>query len=96
MYLGQLCLSKGVLWFLIDECYIRSVKRYCFVRKYAAVPGKLEIIILQYTGWCVLILRDIFFQSAQLLLPVSWIILASPSCYYFIIIIIIIIKLDQQ
>ena len=46
MYLGQLCLSKGVR-FLIDECYIRSVKRSCFVRKYAAVPVQLEIVILQ-------------------------------------------------
>jgi hypothetical protein len=43
------------LCFLIHESYVRSVKRYCFVRKYAAVPVKLEIVILQYFGWCVFI-----------------------------------------
>jgi len=36
--------QKGVLCFLIHECYIRSVGRYCFVRKYAAVPVQLEIV----------------------------------------------------
>ena len=29
---------------------VRSVKQYCFVRKYAAVPVKLKIVSLQYTG----------------------------------------------
>ena len=29
-----------------------------FVRKYAAIPVQLEIYILQYTGWCVLIIVD--------------------------------------
>ena len=47
--------QKGVLRFLIAECYIRAVKRYCFVRQCAAVPVQLEIVILQYIGWCVLI-----------------------------------------
>ena len=46
---------KGVLRFLVHEGYVRSVKQYCFVRKYAAVPVQLEIVILQYTGRCVLI-----------------------------------------
>jgi len=55
--------QKSVLCFLIDECYIRSVKRYCFVRKYAAVPVQLEIVILEYTGWCVLIIRAFFFNQ---------------------------------
>ena len=64
--------QKGVLCFLIAECYIRSVKRYCFVRQYAAVPVQLEIVILQYTGWCVPIDSTGFFlPSTQLLLPVS-------------------------
>jgi hypothetical protein len=71
VYLGQLCLSKGVLCFLIDEFYIRSVKMYCFVRKYAAVPVQFEIVILQHIGWCVPIIRD-FFLSIQLLLLVSY------------------------
>jgi len=54
VYLGQLCLSKGVLCFLIDESYVRSIERYCFVRKFAAIPAQLEMLILQYTSWCVL------------------------------------------
>jgi hypothetical protein len=56
--------QKGILCFLIGECYIRSVKKYCFVRQYAAVPVQLEIVIPQYIGWCVLIIRDFFFNSA--------------------------------
>ena len=28
--------QKGVLCFLIHKSYVRSIKRYCFVRKYAA------------------------------------------------------------
>ena len=45
--------QKGVLCFLIHKSYVRSIKRYCFVRKYAAIPVQLEIFILQYIGWCV-------------------------------------------
>ena len=26
---------------------------YCFIRKYAAVPVQLEIVVLQYIGWYV-------------------------------------------
>jgi len=38
--------QKGVLCFLIHKSYVRSIKRYCFVRKYAAIPVQLEIIII--------------------------------------------------
>ena len=68
MYLGQLCLSEGVLCFLIHKSDVRSIKRYCFVRKYAAIPVQLKISILQYTGWCVV---DFYLQSVRLLLPFS-------------------------
>ena len=58
--LVRLCVSgtavsikKGVLCFLMHKSYVRSVKMYCFVRKYAAIPVQLEIFILQYIGWCV-------------------------------------------
>ena len=44
------------LCFLIHESYVRSIKRCCFVRKYAAIPVQLELFILQYIGWCVLII----------------------------------------
>jgi len=37
--------QKGVFCFLIHKIYVRSIKRYCFVRKYAAIPVQLEIII---------------------------------------------------
>jgi len=39
-----------------NKSYVRSIKRYCFVRKYAAIPEQLEIFILQYIDWCVLII----------------------------------------
>jgi len=45
---------KGVLCFLIHKSYVRSIKRYGFVRQYAAIPVQLEIFILQYIGWSVL------------------------------------------
>ena len=48
--------SQVVLCFLIHKSYVRSIKRYCFVHKYAAIPVQLEIFILQYIGWCVLII----------------------------------------
>jgi len=38
--------QKGVLCFLIHKSYVRSVKRYCFHRKYAAVPIQIIIIII--------------------------------------------------
>ena len=41
--------QKGV-HFLIHKTYVRSIKRYCFVRKYAAIPVRLGISILQYIG----------------------------------------------
>jgi hypothetical protein len=46
---------RKVFCFFVHESYVRSVKRYCFVREYAAVTIQLEIVILQYIGWCVLI-----------------------------------------
>ena len=48
--------QKCVLYFLIHKSYVRSINRYCFVRKCAAIPVQLEIFILQYIGWCVLII----------------------------------------
>jgi len=48
--------QKGVLCFLIHKSYVRSIKGYCFVRKYVAITVQLEIFILQYIGWCVLII----------------------------------------
>ena len=52
---GQLCLSKECCS-LIHKSYVKSIKRYCFVRKCAAIPVQLEIFILQYFGWCILII----------------------------------------
>jgi len=38
------------------KVYVQLIKRYSFVRKYAAVRVQLEIFILQYIGYCVLIM----------------------------------------
>jgi uncharacterized integral membrane protein len=38
--------QKGVLCFVIHKSYVRSIKRYCFVRKYAAIPVQIIIIII--------------------------------------------------
>jgi len=40
---GSHVYRKGVLCFLIHKSYVRSIKYYCFVRKYAAIPVQLEI-----------------------------------------------------
>ena len=38
--------QKGVLCFFIHESYVRSVRRYCFVRNNSVVPVQLEIIVI--------------------------------------------------
>ena len=55
VYLRQLCLSESCSLFSYSWrlCQVH-IKQYCFVRKYAAVPVRLEIVVLQYIGWCVL------------------------------------------
>ena len=40
--------QKDVLCFLIDKSYVRSIERYCFVRKFAAIPVQFELFIFQY------------------------------------------------
>ena len=55
--------QNGVLCFPIHKSYVRSIIRYCFVRKYAAIPVQLEIFILQYIGWCVLIIWTFIFNQ---------------------------------
>ena len=54
-------IKKGVPCFLIDERYIRSDKRYCFVHKYAAVPVQLEMVILQYIIIIISLVTGLFF-----------------------------------
>ena len=63
VYLGQLCLSKRCFCFLIHKSYVRSIEQYCFIRKYAAIPVQLEIFILQYIGWYVLIIWTFIFNQ---------------------------------
>ena len=43
-------IEKGILCFLIHKSYVKSIKSYCFFRKYVAIPVQLEIYILQYIG----------------------------------------------
>ena len=49
---------------------------------YAAIPVQLEIFILQYIGWCVLLIWTL--SSINLAASASfwWIILVSPSCLF--------------
>ena len=46
---------KNVSFVFLFMKVVRSVKSYCFIRKYAAVPVQLEIVVRLYIGWCVLI-----------------------------------------
>ena len=70
VYSGQLCLSKRCSSSSSSsssphphESYVGSVRRHWFVRNYAAVPVQLEIVILQYIGWCVLIVWTSVFNQ---------------------------------
>ena len=40
--------QKGVLFFLIHKSYVRSIKMYCFVRKYVAIPVQLDYYYYYY------------------------------------------------
>ena len=55
--------KKGVVCFLIHKNYVSPVKRHWFVLKYGAIPVPLEIFILQYIGWCVLVLWTFIFNQ---------------------------------
>jgi len=56
--------KKGVHFILIHKSYdARSTKRYCFVRKYIAIPVQLEIFIFHYFGWCVLMIWTFIFNQ---------------------------------
>ena len=63
VYWGQLRLSRRCSLFFIHESCVRSVRRYCFVCNYAVVPVQLEIVILQYIGWCVFIVWTFAFNQ---------------------------------
>jgi hypothetical protein len=75
-------IRNGVLCFLTHKCYVRSIKRYCFVRKYAAIPAQLEIFILQYIGWCVLIMWTFIINQFICFCQFLMDNLASPSCLF--------------
>jgi hypothetical protein len=62
--------QEGVLCFFIHESFVRSVRGYCFVCNYAAVPVQLEIVVIQYIGWCVLIVLVYYYYyySTRILL----------------------------
>jgi len=62
-------IKKVFFAFLFMRVMYRSVRRYCFVRNYAAVQVQPEIVILQYVV-CTYSM-DCCLQSVQLLLPVS-------------------------
>jgi hypothetical protein len=54
--------QDGVLCFFIHESYVRSVRGYCFVRNYAAIPLQLDIVILQYSSTYLLLLLLLLLQ----------------------------------
>jgi len=73
--LARLCvfgtdMSIKTVFFVFLFIKVMSGQLKCIVlSKYAGIPVQLEIFILQYIGWCVLI--DFYRQSVRLLLPVS-------------------------
>ena len=46
VYLGQLCLSKGVLCVLIHKRYVRSIKSYCFFASMLRLQYSLKLSII--------------------------------------------------
>jgi hypothetical protein len=69
--------QKGVLCFFIHESYVRTVRMYCFVRNFAAVPVEFKIVILQYISWCVLIVGTCVFNQFSWF----WQFLMDNVCY---------------
>jgi len=63
--------QKGVLCFLIHKSYVRSIKRYCFVRMYAAIPVQLEIFYSPVQWQVCTCNMDFYRQSIRLLLSVE-------------------------
>ena len=65
MYLGQLCLSKRFFLFLFIEVMSGRLKGIVLSVHtwYAAIPIDLEIFILQYIGWRVLIIWTFIFSQ---------------------------------
>jgi len=51
-------IKKVFFVFLFIKVMSGRLKGIFFVRKYAAIPVQLEIFILQYIGWCVLVIRS--------------------------------------
>jgi len=60
--------QKVVPCFVIHKSYVRSIKKYCFVRNYATIPVQLEIFILQHAGWRILIIWTFIVNQFGLLL----------------------------
>jgi hypothetical protein len=63
------------------------LKRYCFVRKFSAIPVQLEIFILLYIGCCVFIIWTLFVNQSSIIIIIIIIII--------VIIIIIIVSFIQ-
>jgi len=59
VYLGQLCLS--ILCFLIISGRLQDIVLSVSMLRFH--PVQLEIVTLQYTGWCVLIVQAFFFNQ---------------------------------
>jgi hypothetical protein len=51
------------LCFFVRQSYVRSVSGYCFIRNYAAIPVKLEVVVLQYISWCLPIVWTFVFNQ---------------------------------
>jgi len=49
-------IKKVFFVFLFVKVMPGRLKGIVFFRKYAAIPAELAIFILQYIGWCVLII----------------------------------------
>ena len=66
MYSGQLYVfgtAMSVRKVLFVFLFMRVMSgQFCFVRNLAAVPVQLQIVILQYIGWCVPIVWTFVFN----------------------------------
>ena len=63
VYSGQLCLSERCFFVFLFMEVMSGRLRYCLIRKCAAVPIQLKIVIFHNTGWCVLIARAFVFSQ---------------------------------
>jgi len=75
-------IKKGVLCFLIHKSYVRSIKRYCFVRSVLRFQYSFKFSFSSTLAGVYLYYGHLSSVSSAASVSFWWIILVSPSCLF--------------